>query len=78
MRQARHEYDEPDGFAQIDTLFSLAEAYLFMQLVELKDARPELLPPGRDNADIYRYIGSCRCWYRPGTAARQNTNVHTA
>eukprot|EP00798_Chlamydomonas_sp_ICE-L_P013214 gene13214-19050_t len=29
-------FDEPD-YAMVDTLFSLAEAYLFMQLVELKD-----------------------------------------
>lgn len=28
-------FDEPD-YAMVDTLFSLAEAYLFMQLVELK------------------------------------------
>lgn len=31
-----YSFDEPD-YAMVDTLFSLAEAYLFMQLVELKD-----------------------------------------
>lgn len=29
-------FDEAAGFAMVDTLFSLAEAYLYMQLVELK------------------------------------------
>jgi hypothetical protein len=29
-------FDEGGGYAMVDTLFSLAEAYLFMQLVELK------------------------------------------
>ena len=33
-------YEEPD-FALIDTLFSLAEVYLFCQLVEYKDSHPE-------------------------------------
>lgn len=33
-------YQEPD-FTPIDTLFSLADAYLFSQLVELRDANPE-------------------------------------
>jgi hypothetical protein len=40
-------FDEPD-YALIDTLFSLAEAYLFAQLVELKDAHPEKLPAGTE------------------------------
>jgi hypothetical protein len=52
-RQERMEFDEPD-FALIDTLFSLAEAHLFMQLVELQDSRPEVMPPGKSYADIYR------------------------
>lgn len=30
----RDDFEEPN-YAMIDTLFSLAEAYLFMQLVEL-------------------------------------------
>lgn len=36
-------YDEPD-YALIDTLFSLAEAYLFAQLVEFRDLNPEKIP----------------------------------
>jgi hypothetical protein len=51
--QVRFSFDEPE-FAMIDTLFSLAEAHLFMQLVELKEERPDLLPPGKDFATMYR------------------------
>ncbi len=51
----RHDYDEPD-FATIDTLFSLAEAHLFMQLVELQDANPGILAVGKDYSDIYRSV----------------------
>lgn len=40
--QQRESFDEPD-FGMIDTLFSLAEAYLFMNLVQLKDSNPNLL-----------------------------------
>eukprot|EP00250_Pteridium_aquilinum_P009129 c18461_g1_i2 orf=176-1831(-) len=36
-------YDEPD-YALIDTLFSLAEAYLFAQLVDFRDLYPEKFP----------------------------------
>ena len=36
-------YDEPD-YALIDTLFSLAEAYLFAQLVEFRDLNPDKIP----------------------------------
>ena len=35
----RDAFDEPD-YALIDTLFSLAEAYLFAQLVDFKDNNP--------------------------------------
>ena len=51
--QVRFSFDEPD-FAMIDTLFSLAEAHLFMQLVELKDQRPHLAPAGKSYPDLYR------------------------
>ena len=51
--QVRFSFDEPE-FAMIDTLFSLAEAHLFMQLVELKEERPDLLPPGKGFATMYR------------------------
>jgi hypothetical protein len=40
---SRDSYDEPD-YALIDTLFSLAEAYLFMQLVDFRDAFPDKIP----------------------------------
>ncbi|XP_024525082.1 5'-nucleotidase domain-containing protein 4 [Selaginella moellendorffii] len=40
---SREAYDEPD-YALIDTLFSLAEAYLFAQLVEYRDSSPSKLP----------------------------------
>ncbi|KAI7733204.1 hypothetical protein M8C21_006168, partial [Ambrosia artemisiifolia] len=36
----RDAFDGPD-YAHIDTLFSLAEAYLFAQLVDFKDKNPE-------------------------------------
>lgn len=39
----RDSFDEPD-YALIDTLFSLAEAYLFAQLVDLWDENPEIFP----------------------------------
>lgn len=35
----RDAFDEPD-YALIDTLFSLAEAYLFAQLVDFMDNNP--------------------------------------
>lgn len=54
MLQVRYDFDEPD-FAMIDTLFSLAEAHLFMQLVELQDKEPQLLPAGKTRPDLYRY-----------------------
>ncbi|XP_075511532.1 uncharacterized protein LOC142547243 isoform X2 [Primulina tabacum] len=39
----RDSFDEPD-YALIDTLFSLAEAYLFAQLVDFKDNNPGKIP----------------------------------
>lgn len=41
----------------IDTLFSLVEAHLFMQLVELQDSRPRDLPKGKTYTDLYRCQG---------------------
>nr|VDD62944.1 unnamed protein product [Brassica oleracea] len=43
-------FDEPD-YALIDTLFSLAEAYLFAQLVDFKDNNPEKIP--KDVEQVY-------------------------
>eukprot|EP00850_Spirogloea_muscicola_P010367 SM000060S19699 [mRNA] locus=s60:664713:669200:- [translate_table: standard] len=47
-------FDEPD-YALIDTLFSLAEAYLFAQLVNYCDAHPNALL-GKDYAKIYKDV----------------------
>lgn len=41
----RDSFDEPD-YALIDTLFSLAEAYLFAQLVDFKDNNPDKFSKG--------------------------------
>lgn len=46
-------YEEPD-FALIDTLFTLADAYLFSQMVELRDAEPELV--SKSYPDLFRDI----------------------
>ncbi|KAL6995684.1 hypothetical protein U1Q18_005819 [Sarracenia purpurea var. burkii] len=43
----RDAFDEPD-YALIDTLFSLAEAYLFAQLVDFKDNNPGKIPGGAE------------------------------
>lgn len=43
--QVRDDYEEP-AYGMIDTLFSLAEAYLFMQLVELVVSSCSVLPSG--------------------------------
>ncbi|XP_057503798.1 uncharacterized protein LOC130787445 isoform X3 [Actinidia eriantha] len=51
----RDAFDEPD-YALIDTLFSLAEAYLFAQLVDFKDTNPGRLPEGADYSHMYRDV----------------------
>ncbi|CAH9080982.1 unnamed protein product [Cuscuta epithymum] len=48
-------FDEPD-YALIDTLFSLAEAYLFAQLVDFKDKNPGKIPEDRDYSRIYKDV----------------------
>lgn len=69
----RHEFDEPD-FALIDTLFSLAEAHLFMQLVELLDAEPKIMPPNKSYADLYRDVrGAVDLCHRDGSIKREVT-----
>lgn len=45
-------FEEP-YFALIDTLFSLGEAYLFAQLVDLIDGRPELFAEEKSYSQIY-------------------------
>lgn len=39
----RNSFDGPD-YALVDTLFSLAEAYLFAQLVDFMDSHPGEIP----------------------------------
>lgn len=51
----RDAFDEPD-YALIDTLFSLAEAYLFAQLVDFKDNNPGKVPEGTDYARMYKDV----------------------
>ncbi|GFS46488.1 HAD-superfamily hydrolase, subfamily IG, 5'-nucleotidase [Actinidia rufa] len=51
----RDAFDEPD-YALIDTLFSLAEAYLFAQLVDFKDNNPGRVPEGVDYSRMYRDV----------------------
>eukprot|EP00268_Persea_americana_P020069 TRINITY_DN2033_c0_g1_i3.p1 TRINITY_DN2033_c0_g1~~TRINITY_DN2033_c0_g1_i3.p1 ORF type:complete len:659 (-),score=116.18 TRINITY_DN2033_c0_g1_i3:264-2240(-) len=51
----RDSFDEPD-YALIDTLFSLAEAYLFAQLVDFKDSNPGKVPNGADYIRMYKDV----------------------
>ncbi|KAL7207709.1 hypothetical protein ACSBR1_029625 [Camellia fascicularis] len=51
----RDAFDEP-GYALIDTLFSLAEAYLFAQLVDFKDNNPGKIPGGADYSQMYKDV----------------------
>ncbi|KAI4366369.1 hypothetical protein MLD38_022256 [Melastoma candidum] len=51
----RDSFDEPD-YALIDTLFSLAEAYLFAQLVDFKDKNPGKVATGIDYVRMYRDV----------------------
>ncbi|KAK7310908.1 hypothetical protein RJT34_08697 [Clitoria ternatea] len=51
----RDSFDEPD-YALVDTLFSLAEAYLFAQLVDFKDCNPGKLHEGVDYARMYKDV----------------------
>ncbi|KAJ8772609.1 hypothetical protein K2173_027786 [Erythroxylum novogranatense] len=51
----RDAFDEPE-YALIDTLFSLAEAYLFAQLVDFKDHNPGKVPKGADYARMYKDV----------------------
>lgn len=68
----RQEYEEPT-FGHVDTLFSLAESHLFMQLVEMQDALPKsTLPAGKTYADIYRDVrGAVDLCHRDGSIKRE-------
>lgn len=61
----RDSFDEPD-YALIDTLFSLAEAYLFAQLVDFKDKNPRNVPGGAEyvySSFIFSLLTVC-VWLR--------------
>eukprot|EP00798_Chlamydomonas_sp_ICE-L_P013255 gene13253-19095_t len=45
-------FDEPE-YGMVDTLFSLAEAYLYMQLVELKDEGQHAMLESKSYANVY-------------------------
>lgn len=51
----RDSFDEPN-YALIDTLFSLAEAYLFAQLVDFSDNNPGLVRAGSDYSRMYKDV----------------------
>ncbi|XP_020256281.1 5'-nucleotidase domain-containing protein 4 isoform X2 [Asparagus officinalis] len=51
----RDSFDEPD-YALIDTLFSLAEAFLFAQLVDFKDNHPGKFSSETDYSRMYRDV----------------------
>ncbi|KAK1427307.1 hypothetical protein QVD17_15990 [Tagetes erecta] len=53
----RDAFDGPD-YAHIDTLFSLAEAYLFAQLVDFKDTSPGKISEAKDYSRIYSDVRS--------------------
>lgn len=70
----RESFDEPD-YALIDTLFSLGEAYLFAQLVDLKDSHPEKLPPGTDYGQMYKDVrAAVDLCHRDGTVKQAVAN----
>ena len=57
-----------DDFTTIDTLFSLAEAYLFMQIVDLKDTLQHPVLNNKPYEDIYRDIrGAVDLCHRDGS-----------
>jgi len=65
----RESFDEPD-YALLDTLFSLGETYLFCQLVELKDAQPQLLAHktyAQMHAEVRQAVDMC---HRDGSLKR--------
>ncbi|GAV85950.1 5_nucleotid domain-containing protein [Cephalotus follicularis] len=66
----RDSFDEPD-YALIDTLFSLAEAYLFAQLVDFKDKNPGKVPRDADYAHMYKDVrAAVDLCHRDGTLKR--------
>ncbi|XP_024374893.1 uncharacterized protein [Physcomitrium patens] len=72
---SRESYDEPD-YALIDTLFSLAEAYLFMQLVDFRDAFPDRIPAVvNDYSQLYKDVrAAVDLCHRDGTIKQAVAN----
>ncbi|KAD4385567.1 hypothetical protein E3N88_25736 [Mikania micrantha] len=70
----RDAFDEPD-YALIDTLFSLAEAYLFAQLVDFKDNNPEKISEQKDYFRMYRDVrAAVDLCHRDGTLKQMVAN----
>ena len=63
----QYDFEEP-AFALIDTLFSLAEAHLFMQMVEMMDEGVPGFPKNKSYADLYREVrGAVDLCHRDGS-----------
>ncbi|KAL4566362.1 hypothetical protein LXL04_030476 [Taraxacum kok-saghyz] len=70
----RDAFDEPD-YALIDTLFSLAEAYLFAQLVDFKDNNPGKISEEKDYFRMYRDVrAAVDLCHRDGTLKQMVAN----
>ncbi|XP_076893312.1 uncharacterized protein LOC143545278 isoform X1 [Bidens hawaiensis] len=70
----RDAFDEPD-YALIDTLFSLAEAYLFAQLVDFKDNNPGKISEEKDYFSMYRDVrAAVDLCHRDGTLKQMVAN----
>ncbi|XP_024977103.1 5'-nucleotidase domain-containing protein 4-like isoform X2 [Cynara cardunculus var. scolymus] len=70
----RDAFDEPD-YALIDTLFSLAEAYLFAQLVDFKDNNPGKISEEKDYFGMYRDVrAAVDLCHRDGTLKQMVAN----
>ncbi|KAI3673181.1 hypothetical protein L6452_39297 [Arctium lappa] len=70
----RDAFDEPE-YALIDTLFSLAEAYLFAQLVDFKDNNPGKISEEKDYFCMYRDVrAAVDLCHRDGTLKQMVAN----
>jgi hypothetical protein len=80
---SRQRFDT-DDYTTIDTLFSLAEAYLFMQIVDFKDLGTSDMLNGKPYKGIYRDIrGAVDLCHRDGSlksavAANPSKYIHKA
>ncbi|KAM1223634.1 hypothetical protein ACFX10_042476 [Malus domestica] len=70
----RDSFDEPD-YIIIDTLFALAEAYMFAQLVDFKDKNPGKIPEDVDYAVMYKDVrAAVDLCHRDGTLKQMVAN----